>query len=334
MKDDGETRAVIDRLRRLSVGDPKAARVLVETLLDGDAPDLEGILKQLSHPAEGRLRHIVALAARGRPGNGRLVRHLLSWRQTETDEFTRKALEAALAGIDPSALRPQNVADLPELVATYRYVAGRLSHRVRNLLPDVNTTVRKLGDSIDGIPDESSKAECLDLLRALREAVRRVGIEVEFDQEDAYFQWKEVQLRSWVRDMNVRYSSRYSSIELQYEAQAWRPAVVHANDYLLNLVFWNLWKNAQQEVSDDCRICVREVASGPDVELCILDNGPGFNPAFAETFLQSRFSTRDTHSGVGLLEVQDAVSRLQGRAALTEIEGALRICLTLPLVLP
>src|SRR5437660_7465730 len=55
---------VDERLRRLAVEDPREARKAFLRILDGGGSALERFLGQISSPADGRLRHLVASALR------------------------------------------------------------------------------------------------------------------------------------------------------------------------------------------------------------------------------------------------------------------------------
>lgn len=86
-------------LRRLAVEDPREARKLFLQLLDAGGPALDQFLGRISSPADGRLRHLVANALRSHRDRERLAPHLIAWQEIETDEFTQRAITAALDGL-------------------------------------------------------------------------------------------------------------------------------------------------------------------------------------------------------------------------------------------
>ncbi len=105
-----------------------------------------------------------------------------------------------------------------------------------------------------------------------------------------------------------------------------------ASDYLLRIIFWNLWINAQQAVQGDCRITVRATTEGKTVQLLLIDNGGGFPPEMVGVAFYERYSQNGVYRGRGLLEVQDAVQRLRGKASLEQCSpGEYRIVLSFPL---
>jgi sigma-B regulation protein RsbU (phosphoserine phosphatase) len=89
-----------ERLRQLAVEDPREARKVFLQLLDSGGPALDHFLGRISSAADGRLRHLVASALRNHRDRERLAPHLIAWHEIETDEFTRRAIAAALDGLD------------------------------------------------------------------------------------------------------------------------------------------------------------------------------------------------------------------------------------------
>ena len=88
-----------ERLRRLAVEDPREARRVFLRNLDSGGSALEQFLGQISSPADGRLRHLVASALRNSRDKERLAPYLITWHEIETDEFAKRAIAAALDGV-------------------------------------------------------------------------------------------------------------------------------------------------------------------------------------------------------------------------------------------
>jgi len=95
---------VYENLQRLAAEDPREARKVFLRVFDSGGSALERFLGQLSSPADGRLRHLVASALRNDRDKERLVPYLIAWHEIETDEFAKRAIAAALDGVKtPSA---------------------------------------------------------------------------------------------------------------------------------------------------------------------------------------------------------------------------------------
>lgn len=324
-------------MRRMAAEDPRQAREFFLSLLDGRSPALDEFLKLVSSPGEGRLRQLVANAVRTRPDKGGLTTHLMQWHEIETDEFAKRAISAALSDVArstlvrPSAVTPANA----ELVETYRYVAGRLHHQLRNALMRPNAQVIKLRKEVREIADDVERARLATLVGALSDDLVRVTrIIEEFDPEDEYFRLRNIALLDWLIAMNAEYARKYAQVDLQIHDSAREAGSLYivANDYLLTTVFWNLWINAQEAVGLGCRIEVVVTSHAGRVELAILDNGDGFPPERVGVAFTERFSSAGKNRGRGLLEVQDAIQQLHGDVRLYEhLPGDFRIKIRFPL---
>lgn len=309
---------LFERLRRLAVEDPKTARKIFLEAFEANDDDLPELLEQLRKRGEARLRQVVANAVRAHPEKKRLVAELLLWRDAETDEFTRRAIAGALADVDSSALQPQKEGStevLPkEIVDAYRYVSERLRHRLRNTMLSAQAQTSRLkAAAADGaVPDvQVALAKINDALLSLSRELEAT------DADPRYFQPRPIVVGDWLRQMDVRYTSRYSSVNLKLINDN-PEARVLASDYLLELVFWNIWLNAHQEAGTNCSITVIFEATGKDLILKVLDSGQGFSKDVKDIAFQAMYSTRTLGRGRGLLEIQEAVERLGGQIWLYE----------------
>ncbi len=111
-----------EALRNLAVEDPLEARRKFLELLDSGSPALDDFLARIAAPADGRLRQIVASSLRSHRNKERLAPHLIVWQEIETDEFTRRAIDGALDGLDA---RPAAQTTLAHEVARLTAAIGR-----------------------------------------------------------------------------------------------------------------------------------------------------------------------------------------------------------------
>jgi len=325
--------SLYERLRRLAVEDPRGAKSLFLATFEANSNDLYELLAQLRKPNEGRLRQVVANAVRTHPEKVRVIPDLVVWRETETDEFTRRAIEGALADVSPAVARagapPHRISAPSELADVYRYVSDRLRHRLSNtmlsalaqanylkklmaadLATDVQTTIAKLNDAM------------VSLARELEAT----------DVDPEYFRQRPIALPDWLRQMNTRYATRYNAIALRLVKNEDLQLRIFANDYLLDTIFWNIWINAHQAAGPNCEITIEFKGKHREVELLISDNGDGFPSDLKDVLFQQMYSTKSRSRGRGLLEVQDAVERLTGRVDLYEAKPSeYRIRIRLPL---
>ncbi len=323
-----------ERLRRLAVEDPREARSVFLVAFEAKSPDLTDLFSQLRRPNAGRLRQVVANSVRTHPEKTRIVSEMLQWRETETDEFTRRAIDGALADVDPTALREdktlQRVAPQGELVEVYRYVADRLRHRLRNTMLAAQAQASRL----NRLTATGQGSEVQTVVAKLHDAMISLGRELEAtDVDPDYFRLRAIALPDWLRQLNARYATQYSPVKLNliHPDQAW--IRVMANDYLLETVFWNIWLNAQQSVGESCEITINLRAHKHELELLIVDNGEGFSAELKEIAFQQVYSSKHSSSrGRGLMEIQEAVGRLAGRVELYEERPKeFRIRISIPL---
>jgi signal transduction histidine kinase len=323
-----------ERLRGLAVEDPREARVVFLAEFEAKSPGLNDLFARLRKPNEGRLRQVIANSVRAHPEKARIVAELLQWRETETDEFTRRAIAGALADVDPTALREdktaQKVAASSELVVVYRYVADRLRHRLRNTMLAAQAQASRL----NRLMAAGQAGEVQAVLAKLNDAIISMGRELEAtDVDPEYFRLRPIALPDWLRQLNTQYASQYSPVKLNliHADHAW--IRVLANEYLLNTIFWNIWLNAHQSVGENCEITITFRRQRHELEILISDNGGGFSPELKEIIFQQVFSTKNSSGrGRGLMEIQDAVERLDGRVELYEAEASdFRIRIWFPL---
>jgi signal transduction histidine kinase len=325
--------SVYQRLRRLAVEDPKEAKQVFLATFEANSEDLSELLARLRKPNEGRLRQVVANAIRTHPEKGRMIPELILWRETETDEFTRRAIEGALVDVDSPALREGSLyqqANAPsELADVYRYVSDRLRHRLRNTMLSAQAQANRLKK----LMATDLGTDVQTTLAKLNDAIVSLGRELEAtDVDPQHFLQRSIALADWLRQLNLRYTTQYTAVNLRLINPDNPRVRILANDYLLDTIFWNIWLNAQQGIGVDCEIIIEFKVKGSELELLISDNGEGFPHELRDVVFQQVYSTKNRGRGRGLLEIQDAVERLAGRVELYEAQASqYRIRIRLPL---
>ena len=118
-----------ENLRHLAVEDPREARKVFLRILDSGGFALEQFLGQISSPADGRLRHVVASALRNNRDKERLAPYLIAWHEIETDEFAKRAIAAALDGVKTESSAQTALAE--EVARLTTAIAREMSQRER-----------------------------------------------------------------------------------------------------------------------------------------------------------------------------------------------------------
>jgi signal transduction histidine kinase len=323
----------LQELRRLAVTDPREASVRIAAIIAGDRASCDAFFQRLRAPGDGRLRQIAAVQIGSLSNSDHFIRQLTKWLEIETDEFAKRTIQGTLKAVRKAVPDTEDVPDpLPDLVDTYTFVSGRLSHRVRNALPGASMILRTLTRLLETSEDESVRNEGLAQTAALREALKRIGRIVEFNEGDEYFADRSVPLVDWILRMNAEYASKFEPISLVVRpAASSGEMIIQANDFLLETIFWNIWKNAQLISAGECRITIHPRITEKSAELIFEDNGPGFPENIVDAAFQTQVSTQGEGHGRGLLEIQDAVKRLGGKVEFVKTEtNAFRLKLEFP----
>lgn len=326
---------VVNKLRLLVASDPKQARSAFHALLQGDVTLLNEVLKSASRPGDGRLRQMIATVFRTDANAISLEPWLRQWIDIEPDEFAKSAIATALlARIPEEATRPSPRNQAAITVEAYRYVADRLCHRVRNAMTLPSAQMMRLERIASEVGDPTLQTELMEVLVGLQRGLHCISRNVEFDTGDDYLTWQSVPIVGWLESRASEFASQFGHAKLIVICdQAVRRITVRATRFFLETAFGNLWSNAVQAVDPPCQIEIQcAVNSQQDqVEMLIVDNGPGFPEPLLETAFRQVFSTKHDSRGRGLLEIADAITRLQGTFELAKTHsGEFRICIVLP----
>jgi signal transduction histidine kinase len=316
---DADTK-LYEELRILAAQNPRAARMRIEELMERHV-DLEAILNRMSAPGEGRLRQLVANLARSRSDRSRFATHFKAWLLVETDQFARRAIASALDEARPAPVKSSSQRQLAarDLVDMYRYVAERLRHELQNALLGPKTRLLQLSETIGRLDEGMTRGELESLLGQLRDEFQSIGRLAEFEPNDEYFSVRPIKLGDWLDQMGREYAKRYSRIDLRLEgSEQAKSSAVLGSDYLLRLIFWNVWVNAHQAVGNPCSIVLNVDRREDALIVVVLDNGKGLPEELTDIAFRERYSSRSANRGRGLLEVQDAIQQLHGDAQLIE----------------
>jgi len=327
---------VLDDLRWLAASDPKRARATFQEILQHGGDALDNLLAVASRPGDGRLRQMIATVYRtDTTGATVLEPWLRRWLSVEPDEFTKAAIESALVSRTAApAVRPTPRSPAAQALEAYRFVADRLCHRVRNAMSLPGAQIKRLEHLIPGVSDAALKNELMDIFAGIQAGFVRISRNVEFDIGDDYLTWQPIPLTNWLRSMEKEFTGRFGPAKLVIACDpAVRRVIVRAPRFLLETIFGNLWSNAVQAADPPCRFEVQFALDSERavVDTLILDNGPGFAETHLDTAFQQVFSTKSQTRGRGLLEIADAVVRLQGSVALVKAAaGEYRVRIGLP----
>ena len=275
---------------------------------------------------------MIAIAARLQRFVETIEPWLKQWLLIESNEFARTAIVAALQSTaSPDISGDPATLEMPVgFVETYRFVAERLCHRVRNTLSVPSAMMLRLDKLGRTAPDAQTRTEIAEILTRLRPAYQRLSQTLEFDTGDGYSEWRPFPLGDWLESSQSHFASHYGQAKLTVIGSPQvRRTTIRANHFLLETVFGNLWANAVQatdglsqgESHITAEMNLHETDDNREKTLSVLlrDNGTGFTPEMVETAFQLQYSTKGESRGRGLLEIADAVRRLQGTVKLVPV---------------
>jgi len=250
MATDPDTSSAYEQLRKVVASDVKRARRDFRVLRGGAPGVFQEFLEFASRPGEGRVRQMIATAARVERFAADIEPWLRRWLAVESDEFARTAIESALHADAPrSAKQPPGEQLPPSFVEAYRFVSERLCHRVRNSLTIPVASLVSLEQLARRVGDPSVRDELLAVIERLRPAVQRLSQIVEFDTGDGYLTIQSVALGEWLEAAEPSFRTRFGHATLTLIGSApARRLRIWASPFLLDTAFGNLWANAVQAV--------------------------------------------------------------------------------------
>ncbi len=225
--------------------------------------------------------------------------------------------------------------------AAWGEVARRLAHEIKNPLTPIQLSAERLRRKY--LPKmEPSEGEVLD--RATYTIVQQVEAMKEMVNAFAdYARAPKLQMAPLDPDALVRetldlYRGTWPNIRFETDLEAGDARILADRNRLRQLLH-NLLKNAVEAIGDrpDGRILIqtrriREEAAGRGrVEICVQDNGPGFDPDMLDRLFEPYVTTKSKGTGLGLAIVRKIADEhgaelLAGNAP----EGGARLCLRFP----
>ncbi len=326
-----EVSAIYHRLRELAFEDPVATKNNFLDVLAEDHSTAVAVLTASTDQRGSRFRQITARALGKKALATDVERALSGWIEFETDEFALSAIREALAfksvGAAPKRQKLQVQAPPLELEGTYKYVSGRLRHRVLNALPGAGMAIQRLKLDVQGAASPQLAATLSQQLDQLYGQLSKLEQAVKFDEDSAYFHAGPIDLVSWLRDHQTKFANEYAAFELFLELDGIAgPLHVYATAYWLETVFTNLWKNSVDEVGvEGCQITLMAARSGNELHVTVLDNGTGFQASDVERAFQFQYSSKSKERGRGHMEVRDAIERMGGTANVVATDRGFRV---------
>jgi signal transduction histidine kinase len=216
------------------------------------------------------------------------------------------ALGQLLAGVaheinNPLSYVTNNMAVLERDVAVLRELLSRYQAVERDLgRPDTFANVHEYADEIDAPYTlanlEGILARSRDGLKRIQQIVRDLR---EFGR-DSDKDWHEVDLNAGIESTLNIVKLRASRKKIDVHSDLGPLPPVRCQPAKIYQVVLNLVANAIDASREGARIIVRTRHAGPNVEIHVIDNGPGIDPAIRDKIFDPFFTTKPPGSGTGL----------------------------------
>jgi signal transduction histidine kinase len=196
---------------------------------------------------------------------------------------------------ETKALREQ-IAKSEQLAALGRLVA-EISHEIKNPLVLIGGFARQL---LKNAPDEKSQSKLKiisnevqrleNLLLELREIYRPPNLSI-----------RSININTLLQEMVSLSQENCESKEITLHFQTDQdPLWIKGDPEKLKQVFLNLIKNAIEAMDKGGRLIIRSRLSGDQVEIAVIDNGPGIQPKDQAKLFTPFFTTKQRGTGLGL----------------------------------
>jgi nitrogen fixation/metabolism regulation signal transduction histidine kinase len=206
-----------------------------------------------------------------------------------------------------------------EREATWREVARRLAHEIRNPLTPMRLSLHRLERRLQTVA-ESDRAAVRDSLAALLAEVEHLNRLA--DQFARYARLPEPQIESFdLAEVARQVVTLHEPEAVVVEIHAPDPLPVRGDRLLLSRALHNLLLNACEASPSGARVEVRAVHEGAAAVVEVLDRGPGVPEELRERVFEPYVSSKRRGSGLGLSLVRDIAGQHGGTVVLEAREG-------------
>lgn len=222
--------------------------------------------------------------------------------------------------------------DLTELmkaqkVATWKEVAQRIAHEIKNPLTPIQLSAQRLRKKFDEkAPDFNSVfKESTDVIISEVNSLKRMVDEFSKYARMPAPQMAQQSLHDVVRDVVALYRGAHRDVQFLTELDEALPYLNFDREQI-NRVFVNLLDNAVQamEQKGHVQITTKHDAKRRRVVVTVADDGPGINAEDMDKLFLPYFTRKRTGTGLGLAIVQRIITDHEGqiRAGRNEPKGA------------
>ncbi|HNI10822.1 MAG TPA: ATP-binding protein, partial [bacterium] len=207
-----------------------------------------------------------------------------------------------------------------EKTATWREMAQRMAHEIKNPLTPIQLTIQQIKDSYAGNDEKYRKllTECTTIIEEEIETLRNLTKEFSDFARMPVVVLKPSSLNKLIEDIILM----YAAIPFEKKLDDRLP-FIPLDTEAFKRVLINLIDNALAAVSNkqDRLIRIATIDVNTHVQLIIADNGYGIPKSNLERIFEPHFSTKTTSMGLGLAIVKKIIEEHQGTISVDSIEN-------------
>ena len=219
-----------------------------------------------------------------------------------------------------------------ERLATLGKVTATVAHEMRNPLATVNTSIFSIGDALGrNEPERVKRAlalaernvkRCDNIITDLLDFTRKLDVRLE-----------DVNIDKWLKDL-LDEMTYPEGIECRQNLRCGLKVPIdreHLRRAVINIIT-NAFHALSEENSQGNELTVETSISDRNLEIRIIDTGPGIPDELRDKIFEPLFSTKPFGVGLGLSITKDIMEKHQGNIEiLSEVDSGTTVILTIPL---
>ncbi len=207
-----------------------------------------------------------------------------------------------------------------EKMATWREIAQRLAHEIKNPLTPIQLTVQQIKDSYKGEDLKFRRIldECYEIIEEEIQSLRNLTKEFSEFARMPSLSFKPADINQIVRDVVAFYANISFKLDLQKKLPFAEIDAEAVKRVIINLVDNALAATAGKS---DAKITISTLTTESMIRLTVSDNGHGIPKENLAKIFEPHFSTKSSSMGLGLAIVKSIIEEHKASISVDSIEN-------------
>lgn len=207
-----------------------------------------------------------------------------------------------------------------EKMATWREIAQRLAHEIKNPLTPIQLTVQQIKDSYKGEDLKFRRIldECYEIIEEEIQSLRNLTKEFSEFARMPSLSFKPTDINQIVRDVVAFYANISFKLDLQKKLPFAEIDAEAVKRVIINLVDNALAATAGKS---DAKITISTLTTESMIRLTVSDNGHGIPKENLAKIFEPHFSTKSSSMGLGLAIVKSIIEEHKASISVDSIEN-------------